>query len=71
MSKDEYSTSEAAKILDCTPAWIGREIRDGHLEARMVSGVWLVCAESVRNYVKRKRGPQPLTGEKLSEEVGE
>ena len=63
------TTKEAAELLDITPRRVQELIKNGALEARKASGVWLIDKDSVNARLRSvtKTGGRPRRGHGKSE----
>ena len=63
------TTKEAAELLGITPRRVQELIKNGALEARKASGVWLIDKDSVDTRLRSatKRGGRPRRGHGKSE----
>jgi excisionase family DNA binding protein len=58
MAKDEWLTvNEAARLSGYHPEYIRQLIRDGKVNAKKFSIVWMVDKESLLQYVKAQEKP--------------
>jgi hypothetical protein len=58
MAKDEWLTvNEAAKISGYHPEHIRRLVRQGSVEAKKFSIVWMVSKDSLLNYIRDQKKP--------------